>query len=76
MADGHINLPQHRLDRRLRETLTLERRGAFTASWGGTDTNQRAQDYELTPKGRPELEGQSDAWQPLTAVISGVLRTT
>jgi transcriptional regulator len=54
----------------------LERRGWIKARWGTTENNRRAKYYELTRKGRAELEAETDAWNRLSAAISQVLGTT
>jgi PadR family transcriptional regulator, regulatory protein PadR len=54
----------------------LERRGWIKARWGSSENNRRAKYYELTRKGRSQLEEQTDAWRRLTAAIGQVLETT
>src|ERR1044071_8257776 len=51
----------------------LERRGWIKARWGTTDNNRRAKYYELTKKGRAQLEAETDTWRRLTAAIGQVL---
>src|SRR6185312_11772518 len=51
----------------------LARRGWIKARWGTSDNNRRAKYYELTRKGRAQLEADSDAWRRLTAAISRIL---
>ena len=53
----------------------LERRGWIKAKWGNSDNNRRAKYYELTRKGRAELEAQATAWRKLAAAIGLVLET-
>jgi len=53
----------------------LERRGLVKARWGTSDNNRRAKYYELTRKGRTQLDTETDAWQKLSAVITHVLAT-
>ena len=53
----------------------LERRGWIKARWGTSDNNRRAKYYELTRRGRTQLEAETDAWRRLNAVISQVLET-
>ena len=53
----------------------LERRGWINARWRTTQHNRRAKYYELTRKGRTQLEAQTDAWRKLTAAIGLVLDT-
>jgi PadR family transcriptional regulator, regulatory protein PadR len=54
----------------------LERRGWIKARWATSDNNRRAKYYELTRKGRSQLEAQTDAWRRLTAAIGQVLEVT
>jgi transcriptional regulator len=53
----------------------LERRGWIKARWGTSENNRRAKYYELTRKGRAQLETETDAWRRLSAAISQVLET-
>jgi len=54
----------------------LERRGWIKAEWDVSDNNRRAKYYELTKKGRKQLEEQTDAWRALNAAISLLLDHT
>jgi transcriptional regulator len=54
----------------------LERRGWIKARWGNSENNRRAKYYELTRKGRSELDAQTDAWRRLAAAIGQVLEAT
>jgi len=51
----------------------LERRGWIKAEWDVSDNNRRAKYYELTKKGRKQLDEQTDAWRTLTAAIGLLL---
>jgi PadR family transcriptional regulator PadR len=53
----------------------LERRGLIKAQWGTSENNRRAKFYELSKKGRQQLEVETDAWQKLTAAVAQVLGT-
>ena len=53
----------------------LERRGWIKARWSTSEHNRRAKYYELTRRGRTELETQTTAWRKLAAMISQVLET-
>ena len=53
----------------------LERRGWVKARWGTSENNRRAKYYELTRKGRAQLDAETDAWRRLSAAISQVLET-
>lgn len=51
----------------------LERRGLIKAHWGTTENNRRAKYYELSKKGREQLEVEKEAWAKLTAAVAQVL---
>jgi PadR family transcriptional regulator, regulatory protein PadR len=53
----------------------LERRGWIKARWGTTQNNRKAKYYELTRKGRDELDAQTTAWRKLAATVGQVLET-
>jgi PadR family transcriptional regulator PadR len=53
----------------------LERRGWIKARWNTTDNNRRAKYYELTGKGRKQLEAQSDSWRRLAVAVGQILDT-
>jgi PadR family transcriptional regulator PadR len=53
----------------------LERRGWVKARWGTTENNRQAKYYELTRKGRDELDAQTAAWRKLAATVGQVLET-
>jgi transcriptional regulator len=54
----------------------LERRGWIKARWGTSDNNRRAKYYELTAKGRKQLDIEQDAWATMTAAVARVLGTS
>ena len=54
----------------------LARRGWIKSRWGTSENNRRAKYYELTTKGRAQLEAEADAWRRLTAAIAQVLETS
>ena len=53
----------------------LERRGWIKARWSTSENNRRAKYYELTRRGRAELEEQTAAWHKLAATVGQVLKT-
>ena len=53
----------------------LLKRGWIDYEHGTSDNNRRAKYYELTRKGRAQLESETSAWQKLTAAVSQVLET-
>ena len=54
----------------------LERRGWIKARWGVSDNNRRAKYYELTRRGRAQLERETVAWRRLSAAVAQVLEST
>ncbi len=54
----------------------LERRGWIRSRWDTTDNNRRAKYYELTARGRKQLEQEKSNWQQLTAAVAQVLEST
>jgi transcriptional regulator len=51
----------------------LERRGRIKARWGVSDNGRRAKYYELTVKGRKELEQDAETWRRLSVAVIQVL---
>ena len=51
----------------------LERRGWIKARWGASDNNRRAKYYELTRKGRTQLEAEISAWRRLSVAVAQVI---
>lgn len=53
----------------------LERRGWVKAHWGASENNRRARYYELTRRGRKQLEDETAGWRKLAFAINQVLDT-
>jgi len=53
----------------------LERRGWIKSRWGASDNNRRAKYYELTARGRKQLEAETSAWEKLTTAVAQILET-
>ena len=51
----------------------LERKGWLKARWAVTANNRRAKYYELSKKGRTQLEAQVDTWRALSVALSDLL---
>lgn len=51
----------------------LQKQKWVKASWGLTETNQRAKFYTLTPAGKKQSLRERDRWEQLIAAIGGVL---
>lgn len=52
----------------------MEQEGWLRSSWGITDKNREARFYELTAKGRRQLEAERESWARLTEGVARVLR--
>ena len=53
----------------------LERRGWIKARWGASDNNRRAKYYELTRRGRAQLDEEISAWRKLSALVTQVIES-
>ncbi|REK11212.1 MAG: PadR family transcriptional regulator [Planctomycetota bacterium] len=51
----------------------LERRGWVASEWGTSESNRRAKYYQLTPKGKKQLQVETDAWLEMSRAIDRVL---
>jgi PadR family transcriptional regulator PadR len=51
-------------------------KGWLKAEWGTTETNRRARFYRLTPKGREQLDHESEAFNKMIRAIQLVMRTS
>jgi PadR family transcriptional regulator PadR len=51
----------------------LERRGWIKARWGASDNNRRAKYYELTKRGRAQLDREISAWRRLSVAVAQVI---
>ncbi len=54
----------------------LEHQGAIASSWGESDNNRRAKYYRLTRAGRSRLDAETERWNRMAGVISGILKAT
>jgi PadR family transcriptional regulator PadR len=53
--------------------LRLEARGLVVARWGQTESNRRARFYDLTTKGRRQLERERAGWLRMADIMARVL---
>jgi PadR family transcriptional regulator PadR len=51
----------------------LEARGLVTARWAQTESNRRARFYELTAKGRRQLDRERAGWLRMADIMARVL---
>jgi PadR family transcriptional regulator PadR len=52
----------------------LENRGLLGADWKGSETGREAKFYNLTRKGRAQLEKETASWERLTTAVGLILR--
>lgn len=52
----------------------MEQDGWLRATWGTTEKNREARFYEMTAKGKRQLEAEHESWARLTEGVSRVLR--
>src|SRR6476661_1508326 len=52
----------------------MEQQGWLKSSWGTTEKNRQARLYEITSKGRKQLDAERESWARLTDGVSRVLR--
>ena len=52
----------------------LENRGLLAAKWEETETGREAKFYQLTQKGRAQLETEAASWERLTEAVGLVLK--
>lgn len=53
--------------------VRLEARGWISARWALTDSNRRARFYDLTAKGRKQLDQERAQWRRMTGIMEKVL---
>jgi PadR family transcriptional regulator, regulatory protein PadR len=54
----------------------LENRGWLTAEWGQSDSGREAKFYSLTPRGRKQLEAETESWVRLSKAIGLIMQTS
>ena len=52
----------------------LENRGLLVADWKQSETGREAKFYQLTPKGRTQLESDAASWERLAAAVGLILK--
>ena len=53
----------------------LEQQGWIRATWGRSENNRQAKFYELTARGRHQLEEETENWLRLSAAVAGIVET-
>jgi transcriptional regulator len=73
VSRGVVQVPQGSLYPALHR---LENRGLLAADWKDTETGREAKFYQLTSKGRKQLETEAADWQRLIDAVSLILGMT
>ena len=86
MGPAHGHTIAHAIERGSEEVLQvehgslypalhrLEDRGWIASFWGTSENNRRARYYRLTPKGRRQLEAQTNRWDEIVRAVNRILR--
>ena len=53
----------------------LEKRGWLTAEWGESENGRQAKFYELSPKGRKQLQAEESNWERLAQAVTQIMQT-
>jgi PadR family transcriptional regulator PadR len=86
IGPAHGHTIAHAIERRSEDVLQvehgslypalhrLEDRGWIASFWGTSENNRRARYYRLTPKGRKQLETQTNRWDAIVRAVNRILR--
>jgi len=72
VSEGILDLNQGTLYPAL---LRLEQRKWIKGKWGVSDANRRARFYELTSRGRRQIEQERESWELNVSLMERFLRT-
>jgi PadR family transcriptional regulator PadR len=53
----------------------LEHQGWIRSEWGESENKRKAKYYRLTASGRRQLEAETDKWNRMADVMTGILRS-
>jgi len=53
--------------------LRLEQRGWIKSAWGTSESNRRAKFYSLSPRGRKQIEAETENWERVAATMARFL---
>jgi transcriptional regulator len=70
VSDGLLDLNQGTLYPAL---LRLEQRGWIKSRWGVSDNNRRAKFYELTARGRRQVDRETASWRETVSLMQRFL---
>lgn len=54
----------------------LEHQGVLTSEWGESENKRKAKFYRLTPAGEKQLRAETEKWNRMATLMSGILSTT
>jgi transcriptional regulator len=52
----------------------LEQQGLVRTTWGKSENNRQAKFYELTARGRRQLDEETENWARLSAAVAGIVQ--
>jgi PadR family transcriptional regulator, regulatory protein PadR len=53
--------------------LRLEQRGWIKSAWGTSESNRRAKFYSLSPRGRKQIEQETENWERVAETMARFL---
>ena len=53
----------------------LEDQGLIASEWGESENKRKAKYYRLTAAGRRQLQAESEQWNRMAEIITGILQT-
>ena len=71
VSEGILDLNQGTLYPAL---LRLEQRGWIKSRWGISDNNRQAKFYELTAKGRRQIDAETQSWERTVSLMGRFLK--
>lgn len=54
----------------------LEHQGVIASEWGESENRRKAKYYRLTAAGKRQLQSETQKWNQMADVVTGILRTT
>jgi transcriptional regulator len=73
ISQDHLEIQQGSLYPAL---YRLEHQGWISSEWGESENKRKAKYYHLTAAGKRRLQTETDKWNRMAEVITGILRTT
>jgi PadR family transcriptional regulator, regulatory protein PadR len=54
----------------------LEHQGLISSEWGESENKRKAKFYRLTAAGKRQLHSETEKWNQMSDVVTGILRAT